>query len=45
MGAYLEVALEDGDTALIAATLSDIARASTKLYRRTVGRNSPSCSE
>jgi probable addiction module antidote protein len=27
MVAYLEVALEDGDPALIAATLSDIARA------------------
>jgi probable addiction module antidote protein len=44
MAAYLEAALEDGDAALIAAALGDIARAKgmTQLARETgLGRESP----
>lgn len=43
MAAYLEAALEDGDPALIAATLGDIARAKgmTQIARETgLGRES-----
>jgi probable addiction module antidote protein len=43
MAAYLEAALEDGDPALVAATLRDIARAKgmTQIARDTVlGRES-----
>ena len=43
MAAYLEAALEDGDVALIAAALGDIARATgmTKIARKTgLGRES-----
>lgn len=43
MVAYLEAALEDGDPALVAASLGDIARAKgmTKVSRRTgLGRES-----
>ena len=43
MAAYLEVALEDGDPALVAAALGDIARAKgmSEIARRTgLGRES-----
>ena len=43
MAAYLEVALEDGDPALVAAALGDIARAKgmTQIARETgLGRES-----
>lgn len=41
--AYLEAALEDGDPALVAATLGDLARAGVKMRSGPENRQEQAC--